>query len=202
MNSRRVSLASAAEDIVVHTNEKVGSLDPVIIVETVKKDNSKLLNPASDGQNNGSRLSIGNLSIRSANSRKSRESLASVCPSPERVEKVNNKSSELVLSVWKSFRGIFFVILAALFFAIGSVIVKRAEVDSSFMALIQFIGIGILSAVALLNTDENMFGHVEDRPWLIVRGITGCLTWYFRYKSLDYLPLTNVRRELIEKFLH
>ncbi|XP_074597858.1 solute carrier family 35 member G1-like [Brevipalpus obovatus] len=198
MNSRRVSLASAAEDIVVHTNERVGSLDPVIIVETVKKDNPQFLIPDSDGQlsggqSNGTRLSVGNISVRSADSRRSRRSLASVCPVPESARKVENRSSELIISAWKSFRGIFFAILAALFFATGSAIVKSLEhVDSSFMALIQFVGIGILSSVALLNTNEFIFGDAEDRPWLFFRGVTGCLAWYFRYKSLNYLALTNV----------
>jgi len=193
-------MSPAAEDIVIHTCENGGKVGPVIIVETVKNENVQADKADNDPpakpmrrESHKTRLSISNISLRSADTYIRKKSSVFVRRASGLVQNVRKQSIVVVISAWKSFRGIFYASLAALFFAVDATIVKGlSRIDPAFIALIQFLEIGLFSAIALSNSKENAFGPPEDRLWLILRGLAGASTWYLRYQSLHYLPLANV----------
>lgn len=169
MESRRVSISSV-EDIIIHT-DKINN--DVLVVETVK------------------RLSLSNVSnVSKLNPPKEPHFFRRASAGLNQLRK---ESAVVVISLWHSYRGIVFAAFSALLFSVDGTLVKGlSAVDPAFIALFQFIEIGLFSLAALSNTRENALGKSQVRFWLILRGLLGATTWYLRYKTIHILPLANV----------
>ncbi|XP_074596792.1 solute carrier family 35 member G1-like [Brevipalpus obovatus] len=109
------------------------------------------------------------------------------------VKNIRRQSIAVTLSFWASFRGLFFNLLASLCFAFIGVLVKYTDdVDASFVSLIRFVEMGILGIASVSSlTDQPIFGTRNVWIWLILRGITGASANYFRFLTIQLLPLAN-----------
>lgn len=120
------------------------------------------------------------------------------------VRNIRRQSVAVTLSVWASFRGLFFNLLASLCFAFIGVLVKYAsDVDASFISLVRFAEMGILGIASVSSlTDQPIFGAKKVWIWLILRGITGASANYLRFLTIQMLPLANVSVPLIRQKNH
>lgn len=107
---------------------------------------------------------------------------------------VRKDSLASVISIWFSFRGIFFTALAALFFSLNASIVKHLTgVNPSLLALMRYAGTVLLSTPSLRGTKmHTIFGPPESRKWILFRALTGASAMYLRYVTVRLLPLANV----------
>lgn len=114
---------------------------------------------------------------------------SSSIPSPFR-----KSSLIVVVSFWKSFRGVLFTALATLFFAINASIAKHLNViDPSLIALFRYGGTMVLSTPTLRKaTLEEVFGPADCRIWIVFRALSGSMAMYLRYATVQLLPLANV----------
>ncbi|CAG2174279.1 unnamed protein product, partial [Oppiella nova] len=92
----------------------------------------------------------------------------------------------------KALKGICLTIISALFFSITTVIVKYCkDVDPSEMAFFRFLGILLFTIPVVMEIKSNPFGPSKSRIWLILRGIAGATSLYFRYSALHYMSIAN-----------
>ncbi|XP_015789712.1 solute carrier family 35 member G1-like [Tetranychus urticae] len=109
------------------------------------------------------------------------------------ISNLRRSSVQVVISVWTSFRGIFFAFLSAVFFSITSAIVKHlSEIHPGIMSCFRFIGILLFSLPMVSEVGfRNILGPRELRFWVLLRGIAGATSVYLRYCALQYLPIAN-----------
>ncbi|XP_053211886.1 pseudopaline exporter CntI-like [Panonychus citri] len=106
---------------------------------------------------------------------------------------LRRSSVQVVISVWTSFRGIFFAFLSAIFFSITSAIVKHlSDIHPGVMSLFRFIGILLFSIPMVTEVGaRNILGPRNLRLWVLLRGVAGATSVYLRYCALQYLPIAN-----------
>ncbi|CAG2103094.1 unnamed protein product, partial [Medioppia subpectinata] len=92
----------------------------------------------------------------------------------------------------KAIKGICLTIISALFFSITTVIVKYVkDVDPSEMAFFRFLGILLFTLPVVMEVKGSPFGPSKSRLWLVLRGVAGATSLYFRYNALHYMSIAN-----------
>ncbi|CAG2104793.1 unnamed protein product, partial [Medioppia subpectinata] len=92
----------------------------------------------------------------------------------------------------KAIKGICLTIISALFFSITTVIVKYVkDVDPSEMAFFRFLGILLFTLPVVMEVKGSPFGPSKARLWLVLRGVAGATSLYFRYNALHYMSIAN-----------
>lgn len=90
--------------------------------------------------------------------------------------------------------GVSLTILSAFVFSITTVIVKLVtDIKPSQMALFRYIGIMILAFPVVLESGHSFLGDgsLIWFFWMILRGVSGCTSLFFRYSAVTYISLAN-----------
>lgn len=95
-------------------------------------------------------------------------------------------------TVIRLLKGISLTILSAFFFSITTLIVKYLQnVNATLMALYRYVGIFILSFPLALEANQPLFGFPGTRLWLVLRGLAGGTSVFFRYSALNYISMAD-----------
>lgn len=109
-------------------------------------------------------------------------------------ENNNNNNNNKWSSVRRLLAGVTLTLISAFFFSVTTVIVKFVtDIKPSQMALFRYLGIIILSFPVVLESKEPWFGENNWwwRLWMLLRGVSGCTSLFFRYSAVTYISLAD-----------